>query len=232
MGPTWKNGNSKIFRPWLRIRTHLARSRLGLSGAPSQPFNNELPLRAELFSTDQMEQHGVRLASTHRLNPRRVPDQLLPWVPGPDGRLRNNPLSALSRWKLLDNLRRSLVPAVLTLLLLLGWTVFSSTAFWTLAVLGVLVIPPVLASLVEVFRKPDDMRLGQHLAAGNEDCRRAVRPLLDIWRVRSTSQNGTHFIRYGGKLVAGHFERDRVHLHQETSNAPDGWTVARSPCPK
>ena len=47
---------------------------------------------------------------------------LLPGVPGPAGRLQKNPLSDLSRWKLLDNLRRSLVPAALTGLLLLGWT--------------------------------------------------------------------------------------------------------------
>ena len=47
---------------------------------------------------------------------------LLPRVPGPDGRRLRNPLSLLSRWKLFDNLRRSLVPAVLTTLLLLGWT--------------------------------------------------------------------------------------------------------------
>ena len=44
---------------------------------------------------------------------------LLPWVPGAAGR-RRNPISALSRWKLFDNLRRSLVPAALTLLLLLS----------------------------------------------------------------------------------------------------------------
>ena len=90
---------------------------------------------------------------------------LLPWVPGADGRRRHNPLSALSRWKLFDNLRRSLVPAVLTLLLLLGWTVFSSAWFWTLAVLGVLLIPSVLAIALEAIRKPVDIRLGQHLAA-------------------------------------------------------------------
>ncbi|MFZ0256479.1 MAG: cyclic beta 1-2 glucan synthetase, partial [Gammaproteobacteria bacterium] len=47
------------------------------SSAPGRPFNDEPPLRAELFSVDQMEQHGVRLASAHRLTPGRVPDQLL-----------------------------------------------------------------------------------------------------------------------------------------------------------
>ena len=61
---------------------------------------------------------------------------LLPRVPGPGGRRLSNPLSVLSRWKLLDNLRRSLVPAALTLLLLLGWTCFHpprSGPSWCLA---------------------------------------------------------------------------------------------------
>ncbi|MDD5387899.1 MAG: glucoamylase family protein [Gallionellaceae bacterium] len=90
---------------------------------------------------------------------------LLPWVPGPDRHYRKNPLSALSRWKLFDNLRRSLVPAALTLLLLLGWTLISATAVWTLAVLGIVLVPPLLATLLDALRKPDDMRPGQHLAA-------------------------------------------------------------------
>ena len=55
--------------------------------------------------------------------------QLVGWlrrhVQGPDGRRERNPLSMLSQWKLFDNLRRSLVPAALALLLLLGWTVLA-----------------------------------------------------------------------------------------------------------
>jgi cyclic beta-1,2-glucan synthetase len=93
---------------------------------------------------------------------------LLPWVPGPDGRRRKNALSLLSRWKLADNLRRSLVPAALTLLLVLGWTTFSSPLLWTLAVLGVLLIPPLLSTLLDLVRKPDDMRPAQHLAAATQ----------------------------------------------------------------
>ncbi len=89
---------------------------------------------------------------------------LLPWAPGAGGRYRSNPLSALSRWKLFDNLRRSLVPAGLTLLLVLGWALPSAT-FWTLAVLGILLVQPVLATVLDGLRKPDDMRWGQHLAA-------------------------------------------------------------------
>src|SRR5262249_14914228 len=36
---------------------------------------------------------------------------------------RPNPLPVLERWKLLDNLRRSLVPPALLVLLVLGWTI-------------------------------------------------------------------------------------------------------------
>ena len=62
-------------------------------------------------------------------------------VPGVAGRRERNPLSILSQWKILDNLRRSLVPPALVLLLALGWTVLSPAAYWTLAVLGIMAIP-------------------------------------------------------------------------------------------
>ena len=38
---------------------------------------NEPPLRSELFSSDQMKQHGKVLAGSHRLDLRRAPDRLL-----------------------------------------------------------------------------------------------------------------------------------------------------------
>ena len=47
---------------------------------------------------------------------------LLPVVPGLNRRLQKNPLSGLSRLKIFDNLRRSVTPLALILLLLLGWT--------------------------------------------------------------------------------------------------------------
>ena len=84
---------------------------------------------------------------------------LLPGVPGPGGRRQKNPLSGLSRWKIFDNLRRSLVPAALTLLLLLGWTVLSPPWLWTLAVIGTILIPPWIASTLDLFQKPGDVLL-------------------------------------------------------------------------
>ncbi len=90
---------------------------------------------------------------------------LLPGVPGVGGRREKNPLSGLSRWKIFDNLRRSLVPSALTLLLLLGWTVLSPLWLWTLTVIGTVLIPPWIASTVVLFQKPGDVLLRQHLAA-------------------------------------------------------------------
>ncbi|MDH5512945.1 MAG: cyclic beta 1-2 glucan synthetase, partial [Gammaproteobacteria bacterium] len=90
---------------------------------------------------------------------------LLPRVPGPGSRRLKNPLSGLSRWKLFDNLRRSLVPAALTLLLMLGWTILSPVWFWTVSVIGIILIPPLLASILEMLHKPNDVLWGQHLAA-------------------------------------------------------------------
>jgi cellobiose phosphorylase len=89
---------------------------------------------------------------------------LLPRVPGAEGR-RRNPLSALSRWKLFDNLRRSLVPAALTLLFLLCWARLPLPGFWTLAVIGVVLIPGVFACLLDLLRKPTEVLWRQQLTA-------------------------------------------------------------------
>jgi cellobiose phosphorylase len=95
----------------------------------------------------------------------QIAQWVTPGVPGPDERLEENPLTMLSRWKILDNLRRSLAPAALTLLLLLGWTVLPSAWFWTLAVIGIILMPSLIASGLNVLQKPGDVTLGQHLAA-------------------------------------------------------------------
>jgi len=56
-----------------------------------------------------------------------------------------NPLPLLERWKIFDNLRRSLVPAGLLFLLLLGWTVLPGSPWlWTMAALLVAAWPLVL----------------------------------------------------------------------------------------
>jgi cyclic beta-1,2-glucan synthetase len=89
---------------------------------------------------------------------------LLPGVPGANARPRKNPLSLLSRWKILDNLRRSLIAAALTLLLLVGWIALASAWFWTLAVCGIILLPSVFTAVQNALQKPTALPLRQHLA--------------------------------------------------------------------
>ena len=68
--------------------------------------------------------------------------QLLPWlglrVPLADGRRAPNRLSLISRWKIADNLRRTLLPPTLVGFLLLAWLAFPGPAVWS--GIGVLVL--------------------------------------------------------------------------------------------
>jgi cellobiose phosphorylase len=90
---------------------------------------------------------------------------LLPGVPGHDGRRSRNPLPLLCRWKLLDNLRRSLAPAALVGLFLVAWALLSPAWGWTLAGAGCLLLPALVTSLPSVVRRSPDVLFVQHLAA-------------------------------------------------------------------
>ena len=57
----------------LHLKARLRARRLEAEYAGDEP-----PLRSELFSADQMQQHGKTLASSHHVSPERAPDQLLP----------------------------------------------------------------------------------------------------------------------------------------------------------
>ena len=67
--------------------------------------------------------------------------QLLPWlwrsVPGTGGRRVRNRLAWIDRWKIVDNLRRSLLPPALVTMLVAGWLILPGhPAVWTM--LGIL----------------------------------------------------------------------------------------------
>jgi hypothetical protein len=86
---------------------------------------------------------------------------LFPKVPGPTRRLAN-PLSALSRWKIFDNLRRSVVPAgELALLALASW--LGVPTFAVAAVAGAHLVPPVLHFVASIVRgAPPEIPLTVH----------------------------------------------------------------------
>jgi cyclic beta-1,2-glucan synthetase len=67
---------------------------------------------------------------------------LLPHVWDESGTKVRNPISIISRWKIFDNLRRSLVEPATFLLLVFGWLLLDhSPAHWTLATICILFIP-------------------------------------------------------------------------------------------
>lgn len=83
--------------------------------------------------------------------------QIVRWVfsrvPEESGRLVPNPISFVSRWKILDNLRRSLVDPFLFLFLLAGWTILPwQPLYWTLLILALLVVPSLLQFCIGILR--------------------------------------------------------------------------------
>lgn len=95
-----------------------------------------------------------------------------PFVPGADRHWYRNTLSALSRWKIFDNIRRSLVPIALTAFIILGWTLLPVAPVWTLVITGIIIVPSLFVALWDLFRKPNDVIFIHHLiisgrSAGN-----------------------------------------------------------------
>ncbi len=73
---------------------------------------------------------------------------LLPRIPGPAGATRN-PLTPLHRWKIIDNLRRSLVAPALLALITLGWLLLPGTTWAWPLVMTLIVFFPVYFSLTD-----------------------------------------------------------------------------------
>jgi cellobiose phosphorylase len=107
---------------------------------------------------------------------------LLPTVPawglGAQVVREKSPLTALSRWKIFDNLRRSLVPLSLTAMLLASWLLLARPWLWTLGALAIIFLPPILFSLFHLLNKPKDVLVGDHLRAAQEATSRNLRQAL------------------------------------------------------
>src|SRR6202044_2991092 len=87
--------------------------------------------------------------------------QIIPWlglrVRGAGAVRQRNPISNLSRWKIFDNLRRSLVPLAIMGLLLFGWFLTAGAVFYTMIVLGIIMVPPFIMGLEQLARRPSEL---------------------------------------------------------------------------
>ncbi len=80
---------------------------------------------------------------------------LLPRVPDAHHHRVPNPLSVLSLWKIVDNLRRSLIEIALFILLIAGWTILpGGPAYWTTAVLLTTLLPVYVHLFFSFLRVP------------------------------------------------------------------------------
>jgi cellobiose phosphorylase len=93
--------------------------------------------------------------------------QIIPWllprVPGVNGHRERNTISGLSRWKIFDNIRRSLVPVALLILLLAGWFIAGGALFYTVVVIGILLLPSLFTAATELARRPAELPRELHL---------------------------------------------------------------------
>jgi len=107
--------------------------------------------------------------------------QLLQWltwrVPGADGPERNR-LTALSRWKIFDNLRRSTVEISLIVFLLAGWWFHPELALrWTVLALLALAAPWIISIVLAALRPPLDKSWRAYYAAVARDMVSSVQQL-------------------------------------------------------
>ncbi len=117
------------------------------------------------FYEEYPSRYNVDVARRHRWmrGDWQIAQWLLPRVPVSDALRMANPLSRLSKWKIFDNLRRSLVPVAMTLLILVAWLLAAPlgglAALWVLAILT---LPGLLSALVALARKAQDLPWAVH----------------------------------------------------------------------
>jgi cyclic beta-1,2-glucan synthetase len=116
-----------------------------------------------LLVEDFPSSHAADISRRHRWI--RGDWQILAWllrrVPGRGGRVAN-PISGLSQWKVLDNLRRSVMPVALVTLLAVGWAQ-GAAWFATLAVLAIAIAPSTVAVFGAPPRPQSDQPLARHV---------------------------------------------------------------------
>jgi len=152
---------------------------------------------------------------------------LLPFAPSRSG-LQRNRVPAISRWKIFDNLRRSLAAPATTALLLWGWTVApGSPLAWTAVVLAALAFPlyPILMTALRGPRPQQPARVFLRLAA-EEGSTALAQTLLQLAFLAQQAVERVHAILITlARLAATH----RRLLEWETAAASAGRGVGLGP---
>ena len=78
----------------------------------------------------------------------QIMEWLLSSVPDESGARVPNPISLISKWKILDNLRRSLVDPATFALFIFAWFLTEHPVHWTIAAVGILFVPALVEFIV------------------------------------------------------------------------------------
>ncbi|SEE70310.1 cyclic beta-1,2-glucan synthetase [Rhizobiales bacterium GAS188] len=106
--------------------------------------------------------------------------QLLPWIlgrgptPGPTSQAPDG-IPAIGRWKMLDNLRRTLSAPVAVLALLAGWAMpLDAALIWTVFVLATIVLPTLIPVVAAIPPRRPGITIASHMRALGGDFRLAL----------------------------------------------------------
>jgi cyclic beta-1,2-glucan synthetase len=105
--------------------------------------------------------------------------QLLPWIfgSGPRGAARRGSTRApsIGRWKMFDNLRRSLSAPSLVLALIAGWAMpLGDAAVWTAFLLSTIVLPPLIPVVADIVPRRPGVTLRSHFRASYAEFQLAI----------------------------------------------------------
>jgi cyclic beta-1,2-glucan synthetase len=105
--------------------------------------------------------------------------QLLPWILGFTGKIaggaeQRTELPRIGRWKMIDNLRRTLSAPTAFLALVLGWTLpFYPALIWTTLVLATFILPNLISVLSGLSGRRPEVAISSRARALGEDLRMA-----------------------------------------------------------
>lgn len=105
--------------------------------------------------------------------------QLLPWIlgrgPKTGSRRPRGHIPAIGRWKMLDNIRRSLSAPSIVIALVAGWALpIESAAVWTAFMLFTMALPPLIPVIAEIAPRRPGAALRSHLRVVGTDFRLAL----------------------------------------------------------
>ncbi|HMR83050.1 MAG TPA: glucoamylase family protein, partial [Niabella sp.] len=88
----------------------------------------------------------------------------LPFAPDAKNRLRRNYISSLSKWKIWDNIKRSLVMPAMLLLLAMVWLVLPAPVLWIVGFIVFWFLMPLVSALLQLSSNSGDVDKRSHIA--------------------------------------------------------------------